>query len=231
MCDPTHKREPRYLLCRFEQAVLPLIAHKLPAWLTPDHLTVMGLTACVGICICYAFSGAHPVLLLIACALYVVNWFGDSLDGTLARVRRIERPRYGYYLDHVVDMISAAAVCVGLGLSPHMYLGTAAVALIIYYLLAINVFLETLVLRSFQYGYGYIGPTEMRIILICLNIGLYLGMNPHVNVLGLHFTGLDILGLAAGLVGLGMFSVRVLSNLRVLAELEPSKIWKPPIRV
>lgn len=230
MCDPNHKREPKYLLRGFEQAVLPLIARKLPWWLTPDHLTVTGLVACIGICICYAYSGAQPVLLLVACVLFVVNWFGDSLDGTLARVRRIERPRYGYYLDHVVDMISAAAVCVGLGLSPHMSLGTATAALIVYYLLSINVFLETLVLRSFQYGYGYVGPTEMRIVLICLSVGLYLGVNPRVNVLGWNLALLDVLGWVAGLVGLGMLCARVLRNLRTLSELDPPNVRKPPVQ-
>ena len=104
-----------------------------------------------------------------------MHWLGDSLDGTLARVRGIQRPRYGYYLDHLVDAISTAAIGIGLGLSPHMLLSVGALIVVAYLVLSINVYLESQALGRFSIGYGLLGPTEVRLILIALNTVLALG--------------------------------------------------------
>ena len=109
----------------------------------PDHLTALGVLAAIGIAAAYALSNRDPVWLWAASGLLVVHWLGDSLDGTLARVRRAERPRYGYYLDHLVDAIATALIGIGLGLSPYMLLATGLVLVIAYLVLSINTYLET----------------------------------------------------------------------------------------
>ena len=112
------RRELTFLIAEPERRLLRAIAARLPRWVTSDGLTVVGMAGALGTGAAYALSTLSTVWLWAASALLVVNWLGDSLDGTLARVRRAERPRYGYYLDHIVDEFSTAAVGAGIGLSP-----------------------------------------------------------------------------------------------------------------
>src|SRR5918992_3140276 len=115
-------RDKQFLLARAEGRVLDLIARRLPARGMPDHMTALGVLAAIGIAAAYLLSNGDKTWLWAASALLVVHWLGDSLDGTLARVRNIERPRYGYYLDHLVDAVATALIGLGLGLSPWMLL-------------------------------------------------------------------------------------------------------------
>ena len=115
-----HQRTARFILTRFEQWALPGMARRLPAWVLPDHLTVLGLLAATGIAVAYLATNRDPAWMWAANGFLVVHWFADSLDGTLARVRRIQRPRYGFYLDHICDAYSTFAIGMGLGLSPYM---------------------------------------------------------------------------------------------------------------
>ena len=115
-------RQLQFLLATPERRVLRFIAARLPARVMPDHLTFLGVVAALGIAVAYAFSNESSVWLWAASGLLIVHWLGDSLDGTLARVRGHERPRYGYYLDHLVDALATACIGIGLGLSPHMLL-------------------------------------------------------------------------------------------------------------
>jgi phosphatidylglycerophosphate synthase len=130
--------------------------------------------AATGAGVAYALSGVHTGWLWVASTMLVLNWFGDSLDGTLARVRFAERPRYGYYLDHVVDAYATAAIGIGLGLSPFVSLGVALGLVVVYLVLSINVYLESAVFGAFRLGYGRLGPTEVRLMLIAVNAGLAL---------------------------------------------------------
>ena len=157
-------REKAFLLARPEQRLLQAIpASWLPAPVRPDHLTALALAAAAA----FAVAAAHAYF-WTAAALLVVHWFGDSLDGTLARVRRAERPRFGYYLDHLADAAATALVGLGLGLSAHMHLVAGLVLVIAYLALSINSYLETQALGRFTLGYGRLGPTEARIGLIAL---------------------------------------------------------------
>ena len=217
----TATREKTFLLARPEARVLEWIARRLPGWVTPDHLTGLGVLAAIGIAAAYALSNRDPVWLWAASALLVVHWLGDSLDGTLARVRRTERPRYGYYLDHLVDAVATALIGIGLGLSPHMLLVTGLAIVIAYLVLSINTYLETNTLGVFSLGYGRLGPTEARAWLIVVNTVLALGLAPAVSILGLGVTALDAAGLGLVALMLGGLAVRAARNLRVLARLEP----------
>ncbi len=202
------------------------MAAALPRWVLPDHLTALGFLSAFAIGGCYAFAGVSPAFLWAANVLWLVNWFGDSLDGTLARVRHIERPRYGYYLDHIVDMFAAAFICIGLGFSPYLLLSVALAILMGFYLMSINVYLETFVMGVFQFGYDYIGPTEVRVILILAGSALALGFEPVLELKNVPFGALDFLGLlgVAGMVLL--LGRRIVRNLRHLARLEPPNVVK-----
>ena len=212
----TAPRQKTFLLARPEARVLEWIARRLPAWVMPDHLTALGVLAAAGIAIAYALSNRDPVWLWAASGL-LVHWLGDSLDGTLARVRRSERPRYGYYLDHLVDAIATALIGIGLGLSPHMLLVTGLAVVVVYLALSINTYLETHALGVFSLGYGRLGPTEARVGLIAVNVLLAVGIAPTLAGLGLF----DLVGLAAAAAMLLALAVRAARNLRELARREP----------
>jgi archaetidylinositol phosphate synthase len=214
----TAPREKTFLLARPEGRALEWIARRLPAGVMPDHLTALGVLAAAGIAAAYALSNGDPVWLWAASGLLVVHWLGDSLDGTLARVRRTERPKYGYYLDHLVDAIATALIGIGLGLSPYMLLVTGLVLVIAYLVLSINTYLETNTLGVFSLGYGRLGPTEARVGLVVINTLLALGVAPVIS--GFSVLDLVVLG-AAGLMLLALL-VRAARNLRELARREPA---------
>jgi archaetidylinositol phosphate synthase len=207
-------REKKFLLAVPEARVLEWIARRLPGWVKPDHLTALGVVASIAIATAYVLSNGDKLWLWAASVLLVVHWLGDSLDGTLARVRKSERPRYGYYLDHLVDAFATAAIGIGLGLSPHMLLAVGLTIVVAYLILSINTYLETHAFGVFTLGYGRFGPTEARLMLIAVNTLLVLGIvgNGLLDVLGI---GLAIAMIAA-LIG------RAGRNLRRLAELEPA---------
>src|SRR3954468_1019399 len=215
--DATAPREKVFLLARPEQRLLEAIARRLPARVLPDHLTALALLAAAG----FAAFGALGWLWGMG-ALLVVQWLGDSLDGTLARVRKSERPRYGYYLDHLVDALATALIGIGLGLSPHMLLATGLLIVIAYLVLSINTYLETSVFGTFSLGYGRFGPTEARIALIAVNAAMALGLGLGIEVLGVHATLLDAVGLAGAATMLVALAVRAARTLRRLAEREPA---------
>ena len=218
----TATREKTFLLARPEARVLEWIAVRLPRGVMPDHLTALGVVAAVGIAVAYALSNRDPVWLWAASGLLVVHWLGDSLDGTLARVRRTERPRYGYYLDHLVDAVATAFIGIGLGLSPHMLLSVGLLIVVGYLVLSINTYLETSALGVFSLGYGRLGPTEARLGLILLNVGLAVGLVPSFAVAGVGLGVLDLAGVALVVLMLAGLVVRAARNLRELARLEPA---------
>ncbi|HEV7846093.1 MAG TPA: CDP-alcohol phosphatidyltransferase family protein, partial [Thermoleophilaceae bacterium] len=207
-------REKKFLLAVPEARVLEWISRRLPAWLKPDHLTALGVLAAFGIAAAYALSNASSAWLWAASGLLVVHWLGDSLDGTLARVRGTERPRYGYYLDHLVDAFATAAIGIGLGLSPYMLLSVGLAIVVAYLILSINSYLETHAFGVFTLGYGRFGPTEARLALIAVNTLLALGLA------GNGLLDLIAIGLAAAMIA--ALVVRAARNLRRLAELEPA---------
>ena len=220
-------RQKTFLLAAPEQRALNWIAARLPRRVMPDHLTALGVIAAIGIAVAYGLSNDHQWMLWAASALLVVHWLGDSLDGTLARFRRIERPTYGYYLDHLVDAFATAVICIGLGLSPHMLLATGLVIAIAYLLLSINTYLETSAFGVFDLGYGRVGPTEIRVVLIGLNTALALGAGLHTELAGVGITVLDGIGLGVAGVMVVALLTRAAKNLRVLAEREPAGRVRP----
>ena len=202
--------------------MLTAIARRLPRWILPDDLTALGALGALGIFAAYVMSNQDPAWLWGASALLVIHWLGDSLDGTLARVRAIQRPRYGYYLDHLVDAVSTALIGIGLGLSPFMLLSVGTVIVVAYLVLSINVYLESQALGRFSIGYGRLGPTEARVALVALNTLLVSTGGLGFTVLGTDVSALDLAGIAAVSVMIALVGVRAVRNLRELAEAEPA---------
>jgi archaetidylinositol phosphate synthase len=180
------------------------------------------VVAALGVAVAYQLSNESLDWLWAASALLVLQWLGDSLDGTLARVRRIERPTYGYYLDHLVDAIATAAIGIGLGLSPLMLLSIGTLIVVAYLILSINVYLESYAFGRFSIGYGLIGPTEVRLILIALNTVVALGAGLDFVIADLELTVFDVIGLAIAGAMIALLLGRAARNLRELARKEPA---------
>ena len=220
------KREMTFLLAGPERAVLRAVASWIPGWLNPNHFTMLGVAGAVGCGVGYALSSIDPDWLWFASLMLVVNWLGDSLDGTLARVRKAERPRYGYYIDHIVDAFATVAVGIGLGLSPFVRLEIALFLVLVYLTLSINVYLESAVFGVFKIAYGWIGPTEARLLLILANCVLWLsstllpGWGNEVR-----FVANAVVAIAA-LAMFGMLEIRFGKNLHKLSREEPRKKWR-----
>jgi phosphatidylglycerophosphate synthase len=215
-------REESFLLAVPEKRLLRWLAAKLPRWVLPDDMTALGVLAAIAVAVAYQLSNDALGWLWVASALLVVQWVGDSLDGTLARVRGIERPTYGYYLDHLVDAIATAAIGIGLGLSPFMLLSVGTLIVVAYLILSINVYLESFAFNRFSIGYGKIGPTEIRLVLIALNTALALKLGLDFNLVGLDLTVFDLVGLAIAGTMIVLLIGRSFRNLRELAKREPA---------
>lgn len=173
-----HKRENDILLGFLERPALKWLAAHMPAWVKPDTLTSLGIFASILIFISYSLTNISDNFLWLASLGFILNWFGDSLDGTLARYRKIERPRYGFLIDHFVDAISATLIFIGLGISPYVNFSVALIALVGYLLLSIMVYLITYVTNVFQITNLKIGPTEIRVIAILANTAMFIVGNP-----------------------------------------------------
>jgi len=155
-----------------ERPLVGWLAAKLPAAVTPDHLTLTGFVGAFVCGIGYAAAWLSPSLLWAASAGLIINWFGDSLDGTLARFRKIERPRYGFFIDNTTDFLSLLCIFFGLGISPYMHFGTACLGLVAYYMASFFNLIRSMDTQVIQIGYYGIGPTEIRLGLICYNFFL-----------------------------------------------------------
>jgi archaetidylinositol phosphate synthase len=157
-------------LAASERRALVWMAERMPAWVNSDHLTVVGFAAQIATGVCYALAVHDRRMLLAAIVCLAVNWFGDSLDGTLARVRQRQRPRYGFYVDHIIDSIGAVAMMGGLALSGYMHPVIAIGLLIAFLLLSIQSYLATYALGEFHLSLWRFGPTELRVLLAVGNL-------------------------------------------------------------
>jgi phosphatidylglycerophosphate synthase len=207
------------VLAAVEKRALIWMAQRLPRWVSSDQLTVLGALALLAAGIAYSVARQHPAALILVVVLLAVNWFGDSLDGTLARVRRQERPRYGFYVDHVLDALGILFVMGGLMLGGYMSLAIGAGFLVAYYLLTIEIALATHALGTFRLSYWKMGPTELRILLA---VGtLMLLRSDGVVILGQRFLLFDVGGLAAIAGLIVTFASAAIGNTRRLYREEP----------
>jgi len=196
------ERAQASLLARVEKRTLLWLAARLPRWVTSDGLTLVGLVSMLGAGLCYWLARYQRAGLLLVILCLALNWFGDSLDGTLARFRNQPRPRYGFYVDHVVDTFGALFLLGGLALSGYMSPAVAAVVLIAYYILSIEVYLATYAIGTFHMSFGGFGPTELRILLSVGNVALFFHPGvPQVFILQASYRLFDVGG-AIGAAGM-----------------------------
>lgn len=180
------------VLSKIEKRVLIWLAQRQPRWVNSDMLTILGTIGALIIAAGYVLSNKNINFLWLSSFGFIVNWYGDSLDGTLARVRHCQRPNYGYYLDHSVDAINEIFMFIGIGLSSFLDIRIAMAGLIIYFLLTINVSINAHLKGEFRLTYAKMGPTEFRIIMIILNtlIIYWEALRERMNIIGLTLIGL-----------------------------------------
>jgi archaetidylinositol phosphate synthase len=216
----THKRTLDTLTGPLEKRLLIWIAKRLPGWTTPDHLTIIGVIGAFVVFSGYALSNLSPAFLWLATLGFVINWFGDSMDGTLARVRKIERPIYGFYIDHTTDAFVEILIFLGLGISPFVQFEIACLALIGYLLLSVLVYVQTCVRGEFTISYGKLGPTEVRLLAIFGNTLVFFFGNPELSFLSLRLTVYEWLVVMVVLL-LAVISVStMIHQARLLSQLD-----------
>jgi phosphatidylglycerophosphate synthase len=200
-----------------EARVLAWLAARTPAFVNSDHLTALGLLGQFAAGAGYALARWHRWGLVLATAALAVNWLGDSLDGTLARFRRRQRPRYGFYVDHVIDTLGALFLMGGLALSGYIHAGVAVGMLVVFLMLSCEVYLATYTLGNFRLSYGKLGPTEIRILLMIGNCVLL--WHPGAHLFGREFLLFDVGGVIA-IAGMAvMFLVSsILHTIRLYRE-------------
>ncbi len=211
LCD-TRRRQPSAGMLRIQESwtavpekrVLQWLAARMPSRIGPDHLTALGLFAQIGAGACYALAARNRYALLGVIACLALNWLGDSLDGTLARIRQCQRPRYGFYVDHMVDTFGALALMGGLALSGYMHPWIAIGLLVAFLMLSIQSYLATHALGEFHLSFWRFGPTELRILLAVGNLALL--WRPMAKVFGRTYRLFDVGG-AIGLAGMGLMLV------------------------
>ena len=213
------KRVHDSLLAGVERRALVWMAGRMPAAVNSDHLTGLAALAMLGAGLCYWAGGTRPAALLGAVALLAVNWFGDSLDGTVARVRRHERPRYGFYVDHVLDAVGILCIMAGLVLGGHMSPEWGAGFLIAYYLLMVEIALATHAVGTFRISYWKFGPTELRILLAVGTLQLLRA--PDVAIAGERMLLFDVGGAVAVAALACTFVSAAVVNTRALYRAEP----------
>lgn len=211
-----------------EKKALVWLAKRQPEWMTSDILTYIGVFGAIVIAAGYILSGWNINFLWLSSSGFVINWYGDSLDGTLARVRNTQRPVYGYYLDHTIDAINEVMIFVGVGLSGLMHLEIALLALVMYFLITINVSINAHLKKEFRLTYASMGPTEFRIVMIIINT-LFVLIRPlrefshNISLCGHEFTfgALDYIGIVITIMLALMHLTTVIKDLKGYAKMDP----------
>lgn len=212
------KRIQHNLLATSERKLLNWLCGRMPAWVTPDLLTAAGLVGAAAVLIGYIASVDDAAWLWLAVAGYLLHWFGDSMDGSLARFRHIERPSFGYFIDHSCDGIAAVLILIGLGFSPFVRLDVALLCLVGYLLLMAHAFLSARVLGELRLSHAGGGPTELRIVLIALTLVMWV-LGPGRELFA-DVTGFDIFIGTAGVLLIVLFVVQTIRTARQIVAQE-----------
>lgn len=208
------QRIQQNLLAANERRLLTWLAERMPPSVTPDRLTTVGFLGACTVSAGYALSSWRIEWLWVAIAGFFINWFGDSLDGSLARFRKIERPTFGYFIDHSTDALGNMIIVGGLGLSPYLRLDVALFGLGAYLLLSIHTFLAAKVVDEFRLSYMAGGPTELRLVLIAMTLCMFV-MGPD-TVLGTVFSPFDLFIGGLGIILVLLFIGQTASTAREL---------------
>jgi archaetidylinositol phosphate synthase len=210
-------------LAPLERTALQWLCKQMPVWMTPDILTVIGFIGGLVMAAAYWLCNTNKNFLWIVDLGLLINWFGDSLDGSLARYRRIERFQYGYFVDHTVDITTQTIFFLGLGLSPFVHFNFALLALVGYLHLGILTYIDTAVSGVYKISYGKIGPTEVRVFLLGVNAIFYFGTNPLINLGSLSILSFDAIVLCIAVAFFLYFLGFTLLRMRELRIQDPPK--------
>ncbi len=228
MTDKKAERIQTSFLNGIEKKALVWLAARQPKWMVSDMLTFIGTLGAIVIAAGYILSSQSIHFLWLSSLGFIINWYGDSLDGTLARVRDMQRPIYGYYLDHTVDCINEAFMFLGVGLSPLMNLPLALMILVVYLFLTINVSVNAHLKGEFKLTYLKLGPTEFRVFAILVNT-LFILVRPlrdfsqQVNILGhpAELRALDVAGIIILVLLVVIYLITIISDARAYAKADP----------
>ena len=222
METPNRRRLNDGLWQPLERPLLQWLVARLPAQVTPDQLTALGLFGASIAFVGYTLSNWHPGFLWLATGGIMINWFGDSLDGTLARSRRIERPRYGFFIDHTTDLYAEIFFALGIGLTPYVRFEVACLALIAYLVMAVYTFVRANVLGTLQIAFNGVGPTEVRVGMIVLNTWMLIAPPRPVATLWAPLTAIDFVILASAA------SVAVVATVLIRRDAQRLAVEDPP---
>lgn len=213
------------LLNAKEKELLIWLGNRQPSWVTSDMLTYFGVAAAVLYALFCWLSNSNVYYLWAASFCLVLNWYGDSLDGTVARVRNTQRPKYGFFIDHSLDALTTCLFCIGLGLAPVMKLSIAMFILAGYLCLSIYTYLSTIVMDKFRLTYGKLGPTEVRLIIIAVFIlCMYTPWSGvGFNIGETFWTVFDCIGAVVAIILFTIYICQLAADLRYLAKIDPPK--------
>ena len=203
MDRPTSDRIQASFSSIIEKKVLVWMASRLPKWMKPDHLTAIGFAGAIVSGIGYVLTNWNEAFVWLSSLGLVINWYGDSLDGTLARVRQIQRPKYGFFIDHNVDAITALVIAVGAGISPYFSFSAVLLVLIAYLILCIFTYINTYLHGVLKISYSGFGPTELRLAIIILNTIFYfvpIEQNTILEVNGVNLKFFDLAAVGVAIV-------------------------------
>ena len=213
-----------------EKKLLAWLANRQPEWVTSDFLTYFGTFGAVVIAVGYMLSSFNLNWLWLSSLGFVINWYGDSLDGTLARVRNRQRPVYGYYLDHTVDAVNELIIVLGIGLSGMVHLSLALLILALYLMLTINVSINAHLKKEFRLTYAKMGPTELRIIMVIVNT--VLALIPSIAYFsygfvlfghGLVFKTMDFVAIVILFILLVIYLTEIVKDAKGYARIDPPR--------
>jgi len=213
-----------------EKKALVWLAKRQPQWVTSDHLTLIGFIGALIVAAGFVLSNLSVQWLWLSSLGLVINWYGDSLDGTLARVRNTQRPIYGYYVDHTIDCVNEGLMFVGVGLSPFVHLDLALLAYALYLIMTINVSINAHLKGEFKLTYAKLGPTEFRLVIIIVNTILiaFSSLNHWsrtINLFGIAYElrTLDCVAIAVIIILLLMLIFTFINDAKGYAKIDPKK--------
>ena len=208
---------------RFERPLLQWLCERMPPWVTSDRLTALGVAGAALAFAGYWQSGSSPAWLWLSCLGIALNWFGDSLDGSLARHRARERPKYGFFLDHMTDTLAMALIALGIGCSPYGAMTSAMAVLLGYYVMVILTMVTSKATGVFAISFAGVGPTEIRLFIIACTIAAFVWPTPVFDWKGMRFTLYD--GVMVGLTGLlvATCAFQAVQTARMLAVQDPPR--------
>lgn len=216
------------ILNRAEKVALIWLAQRQPRWVTSDFLTYLGVGGALVYAIGCILASQNIMWLWLASFGMVINWYGDSLDGTLARVRNLQRPVYGFFIDHSLDALTICIMCIGAGLSPMFRLDIALFVLAGYLVLSVYTYITTILKGEFRLTYSSFGPTEFRLVIILINtLYMYTSWSEiEFNFYGQHLGVYDVVGFAIGIFLFVAYFIQFSKDRKVLAEQDPIKPYK-----